>query len=77
MFQLKLVTFGTVSDPDFLDFFREIYIINDMKQKIGKSLANSAISIKGVIFIFAAIILTSVYYAQEEGEIRTRLKKIL
>jgi hypothetical protein len=40
-----------------------------MKQKIGKSLANSAISIKGVIIIFAVVILTSVFYAQEEGEI--------
>lgn len=47
----------------------EIYIINDMKQKVGKSLANSAISIKGIILIFAVVFLASLFFAQEEGEI--------
>ena len=46
-----------------------------MKRKIGKSLAKSAISIKGITIIFAAIILTSVYYAQEEGEILLHSEK--
>jgi AraC-like DNA-binding protein len=46
-----------------------------MKRKIGKSLAKRTISFKRIIIIFALVILTSFYYAQEEGEILLHSEK--